>query len=180
VIEMPQAPPEPPPPPVVAPPPSPWVDTPLAPVTWRLGGLVLEIVLLVCTLGVGWLPWWIIVWDDGQTPAKSVLHTRVVRARDRQLPGFGHMALREAVGKGIPGVAGLVGLYLLGDGSSLARFLIAASLAWLAMSGVAALLDSQRRALWDMFAGTIVVLDPEVSPTDEEVSPSAEGRSEPT
>ena len=128
--------------------------------------------MFVCTVGIGWLTWWIIAWDSGRSPAKTVLHMRVVRADTRVLPGFGRMALREGAGKGVPGVAGLIGLYLLGGGSPAARFLIAAALAWLAMSGVAALLDRERQALWDTFSGTIVVLDPDVSPT-------AEGRSEP-
>ena len=121
-------------------------------------------ILVGCTFVVGWLAWWIIDWDSGRSPAKSILHTRVVRADTRELPGFGRMALREVVGKAVPAGAGLLGLLMLGDGSSAARFLVAAALAWYAMSVVAALLDDQRRALWDMFAGTIVVLDPDVSP----------------
>ncbi|HEX2382184.1 MAG TPA: RDD family protein [Acidimicrobiales bacterium] len=167
-------PPSPTPPPA---PPSPWLDAPLAPASWRLGGLVLDAILVGCTLVVGWLAWWIIDWDSGRSPAKSILHTRVVRAATRELPGFGRMALREAVGKAVPAGAGLLGLLTLGDGSSAARFLVAASVAWYAMSVVAALLDPQRRALWDMIAGTIVVLDPDVSPTD--VTPTAEADTAP-
>jgi uncharacterized RDD family membrane protein YckC len=56
---------------------------------------------------------------------------------------------------------------MLGDGGGTARFLIAGSVAWYAMSVVAALLDDRRRALWDMFAGTVVVLDADVSRTAE-------------
>jgi len=128
---------------------------------------MLDGILVACTIVVGWLAWWIIDWDSGRSPAKSILHTRVVRADTRALPGFGRMALREVVGKALPAGAGLLGLLMLGDGSNVARFLVAASLAWYAMSIVAALLDERRRALWDLFAGTIVVLDPEVSPTAE-------------
>jgi len=167
--------PAPPPSPPDAPPaeatPSPWLAEPLAPRSWRLGGLLLDGLLVVCTVLVGWLAWWIIDWDSGRSPAKTILHTRVVRADDRELPGFGRMALREVVGKAIPAGAGLVGVMMLGDGSSTARFLVAASLAWFAMSIVAALLDTQRRTLWDMFAGTIVVLDPDVSPSAEANTP---------
>jgi hypothetical protein len=148
-------------------PPSPWLSAPLAPASWRFGGLLLDAVLVGCTVVVGWLAWWIIDWDSGRSPAKSILHTRVVRGDNRELPGFGRMALREVVGKGLPAGVGLIGLLMLGDGSGVARFLVAGSVAWYAMSVVAALLDEQRRALWDMFAGTIVVLDPDVSPTVE-------------
>jgi uncharacterized RDD family membrane protein YckC len=136
-------------------------------------GLLLELLLIVCTVFVGWLAWWIIVWDTGRTPAKSILHTRIVRSDNRQLPSFSRMAIREAIGKGIAGVAGAYGLYKLGDGGTAPRLLLAASLAYLAMSCVSALLDDKRRALWDVFAGTVVVLDPEVSPT-------VEGCTEPT
>jgi uncharacterized RDD family membrane protein YckC len=163
-----QAMPAPPPPPSAGyeAPPSPWLEAPLAPMTWRVGGLFLDGVLVVCTLFVGWLAWWIVAWDHGRSPSKSILHTRVVRADNRELPGFGRMALREVVGKGIPGGAGLIGLSMLGGGSAAARLLVAASLAWLAMCGVAALLDENRRTLWDAFAGTIVVLDPDVTEPD--------------
>lgn len=164
----------PPPPPPVEAVPSPWAATPLAPRSWRLGGLLLDGVLVICTVGVGWLAWWIIAWDYGRSPAKTILRTRVVRADNRELPGFARMALREAVGKGVPGGLGVIGLYLLSGGSSVARFLIAMSLAWLAMSAVAALLDDNRRALWDVFAKTIVVLDPEVSPPIAEPEPAPE------
>ncbi len=163
-------------------PPSPWLDAPLAPLTWRVGGLFLDGVLIVCTLLVGWLAWWIVSWDDGRSPSKVVLHTRVVRADNRELPGFARMALREVVGKGIPGGAGLIGLSMLGDGSTTARLLVAASLAWLAMCGVAALLDEHRRSLWDAFSGTIVVLEPDVAetvPADADPGPEAAGVDEP-
>jgi uncharacterized RDD family membrane protein YckC len=150
---------------------SPWIAEPIAPASWRLGGLFLDGILVVCTVLVGWLAWWIIDWDSGRSPAKSILHTRVVRADDREVPSFGRMALREAFGKALPAGAGLIGLSMLGDGSDAARLLVAASAAWFAMSIVAALFDDRRRTLWDMFAGTIVVLDPDVSPTVEAGTP---------
>jgi uncharacterized RDD family membrane protein YckC len=147
--------------------PSPWLAAPLAPASWRLGGLLLDALLVACTVVIGWLAWWIIDWDSGRSPAKSILHTRVVRADNHELPGFGLMAFREVVGKALPAGAGLIGLSMLGDGGGVARFLVAGSIAWYAMSVVAALLDDQRRALWDMFAGTIVVLDADVTRTVE-------------
>jgi len=157
------------PPPTPAPPaaePSPWLAAPVAPASWRLEGLLLDAVLVVCTVVIGWLAWWIIDWDSGRSPAKSILHTRVVRADNRELPGFGRMALREGLGKALPAGAGLIGLSMLGDGG-IAPFLVAASVAWYAMSIVAALLDDQRRTLWDTFARTVVVLDADVSRTVE-------------
>src|SRR6476659_3326284 len=43
----------------------------------RLGGYLLEGVLFVVTLIVGWLIWSIIVWGRGETPAKQLLGMRV-------------------------------------------------------------------------------------------------------
>src|SRR5262245_36127028 len=162
LMEVSRAPPE-----AAVPAPSPWLAAPLAPASWRLGGLFLDAILVGCTVVIGWLAWWIIDWDSGRSPAKSILHTRVVRADNRELPGFGRMALRELVGKAIPAGAGLIGLAMLGGGGGIARFLVAGSVAWYAMSIVAALLDDRRRALWDVVAGTIVVLDADVSRTVE-------------
>jgi|GEM_PF-2828807 len=161
--------------------PSPWLDVPVAPASWRLGGLLLDAVLVVCTVGVGWLVWWILAWEHGSSPAKAVLHTRVVRTGTRELPGFARMALREAVGKGVAGGALAAGLYLLGGDSRLGPYLVALSLAWFAMVIASALLDPHRRALWDAFAGTIVVLDPEVSrpnPAPERADDEREPRPE--
>src|SRR4051794_32314530 len=75
------------------PPPPP--PAPLASAWIRIEEAVVEVLLFVCTLGIGWLVWWIVAWGRGDSPAKQVLALRVVRASDRQLPGFGKMALRE-------------------------------------------------------------------------------------
>src|SRR4029077_15162728 len=85
---------------------------PVAPIWTRAGELGLEAVLLACTLGFGWVGWWIVAWADGQTPAKVVLHIHVVNADDGRLASFGRMAVREAVGKGVAGAVLLVGAYL--------------------------------------------------------------------
>ena len=47
----------------------------------RFGGFLLEGVLIVCTLGIGWIIWSLIVWAQGLTPAKQGVHSRVVRDR---------------------------------------------------------------------------------------------------
>ncbi|MEY2404876.1 MAG: hypothetical protein QOD38_2427, partial [Acidimicrobiaceae bacterium] len=78
----------------------------------RVGGLGLEALLMACTLGFGWVGWWIIAWGDGQTPSKVVLHLHVVTAKDGQLASFGRMALREVLGKAMWAVAILAGAAL--------------------------------------------------------------------
>ncbi|MEY2431469.1 MAG: hypothetical protein QOC92_1194, partial [Acidimicrobiaceae bacterium] len=51
--------------------------------------VLVELVLMVCTFGFGWIGWWIIAWADGQSPAKVVLHLHVVRADDGSPVSFG-------------------------------------------------------------------------------------------
>ena len=63
----------------------------------RLGALVLDAVLMVLTLGIGWLIWSLVIWGNGQTPAKQILKIRVYNSETGQVVSWGHMALREAL-----------------------------------------------------------------------------------
>jgi len=108
----------------------------------RLGGNLLEGLLMVVTLFVGWVVWSIIVWGRGQTPAKQLLDKRVLQ-RDSLTPaGRGRMCAREVLCKGLIGF--LSNLILIG-------FVVYFWLLW----------DSDRQELWDKMVGTIVVDDPE-------------------
>lgn len=106
----------------------------------RLGAYLLDIVLMVVTLGLGWLIWSVIIWSKGQSPAKALLGMRCVRTDTAQAAGWGTMALREIVGKSIIGAVtfGLTNLVsffmILGDG---------------------------RQTVWDKVATTTVVNDPD-------------------
>lgn len=117
----------------------------------RVGELGLEVVLMACTFGFGWVGWWIVVWADGQSPAKVVLHMHVVRANDGSLASFNRMAVREALGKGVAGVAVLAGVYLQ------QWWLLAIAAAYLGASVAVAFSDVRRRTLWDRLAGTVVL-----------------------
>jgi hypothetical protein len=55
---------------------------PVAGLNKRLEALALAPLLLVVTLGVGWLVWCVIEWTNGRTPSYRVLGLRVVRASD--------------------------------------------------------------------------------------------------
>jgi uncharacterized RDD family membrane protein YckC len=61
----------------------------------RLGAYALDAVLAVLTLGIGWLIWSLIVWGEGQTPAKKILKIRVRNYEAGGVATWGHMAVRE-------------------------------------------------------------------------------------
>lgn len=103
----------------------------------RFGAYLLESVLGVITLGIGWLIWALIVWREGLTPAKQLLGMRCVNADTGEAATWGTMALRELVGKGI------LGSITFGITTIVSAFMI--------------LLGERRQGIWDMVATTIVV-----------------------
>src|SRR5438067_8171963 len=68
---------------------------PLASKGKRFGAFLLEAVLAIVTLFIGWLIWSIIIWSKGQTPAKSILKMRVLKLDTGRAASTGDMALRE-------------------------------------------------------------------------------------
>ena len=73
--------------------------TPMA----RLGAHILEIVLAVATLGIGWLIWSFVVWGKGTTPAHQILKQYVIDEKTGKPFTWGKMCLREIVVKGLLG-----------------------------------------------------------------------------
>ena len=63
----------------------------------RLGAIVLDAVLIVVTLGIGWLIWSLIVWSEGQTPAKKMLKLRTINFTNGHHATWGHMGIREGL-----------------------------------------------------------------------------------
>ena len=61
----------------------------------RLGALALDAALMVVTLGIGWFIWSLVVWGEGQTPAKKILKIRVRHFETGSVVTWGHMAVRE-------------------------------------------------------------------------------------
>lgn len=112
----------------------------------RFGAYLLEVLLAFVTLIIGWWIWAVIVWRDGQTPAKYLLKMRCVRTDTGETATWGTMALRELVGK-----------VLLATVTSGITTLI---------SAIMILFDDQRQGLWDKIASTVVVDDAKtVGPT---------------
>ena len=61
----------------------------------RLGAYALDWGLALLTLGIGWLIWSMIVWPEGQTPAKKILKLRTINVVTKQPATWGHMSIRE-------------------------------------------------------------------------------------
>ena len=108
----------------------------------RLGGYLLEGLLIVLTLLIGWLVWSIIVWDRGQTPAKQLLGMRVLSRETLTSARRGRMFAREVPCKWI--IELFASITVVG-------FVVYFWLLW----------DKERQELWDKMVETIVVNDPE-------------------
>lgn len=69
----------------------------------RFGAFVLDLLLCLVTLGIGYLIWSLITWSDGQTPAKKLLGHVVVDEVTGVPFDWGRMALRQFVIEGLLG-----------------------------------------------------------------------------
>ena len=108
----------------------------------RLGGIFLELLLVLVTLGIGWLLWSLYIYGRGQSPAKQLLKMRVVRVDQREAPDFWWMVLRELVLKVVP-------------------FFFILGLLWVAINGIVLLTNDRLQALWDKMLKTVVIDDPD-------------------
>ena len=76
----------------------------------RLASYAVDLGFALLTLGIGWLIWSMIVWGEGQTPAKKILKLRTINKVTNQPASWGHMSIREilipftvAIASGISG-----------------------------------------------------------------------------
>lgn len=106
---------------------------PVATMGQRAGAALLEMILFGACLGIGWVIWWIALWDHGLTPAKSVLKLRVVRPVDGSVPSTLHMAAHELLTK--------------------------AMLPLVLVTSAVALTDPEHRSLWDHVTKLSVISD---------------------
>ncbi|MYK26611.1 MAG: RDD family protein [Dehalococcoidia bacterium] len=125
----------------------------------RLGGHIIDNVLLSIALGIGaaigeeliggglWLVWFLVVARRGQSPGKQIVNTRVVHADGRPSGLFRTFVRRELLL-----VVLLTALELtLGTAGVVLCFLI------FALGGLWCLIDVNHQCLWDKIAGTYVV-----------------------
>lgn len=104
----------------------------------RFGAFLLEIVLAIVTLGIGWIIWDLIAWKDGQSPAKKVLHMRILNAQTGQPLTWGESFVRNFLCYGLIGAIPLLG--------ALYRIV-----------GACFVFNDDRRALWDRMVNSVVV-----------------------
>ena len=103
--------PPPPPPPSVAATSQVVVPTQLASAGSRLGAALLDGLLMVVTLFIGWLIWSIVLWKQSTSPAKKMLGMVVIDANSGSPASVKQMVMREVVGKWVVGsVTGIVTL----------------------------------------------------------------------
>ena len=110
----------------------------------RLGAALLDMLLIIVTLFIGWAVWTLVVWSKGQTPGKQICGQRVVMKQTGQAARWGEMALRDFVIRGL--AIGILGQLTCGIVSLVATLMI---------------FSAYHETLWDKWAGTLVVDDRE-------------------
>lgn len=109
----------------------------------RLGAYALDMTLAFLTLGIGWLIWSMIVWGEGQTPAKKILKLRTMNAVTGRPASWGHMGLREFL---VPTTVGIASLLTSG----------LAWIAWVVLE-IVMYFNKGSRTLRDLWVKTAVV-----------------------
>jgi len=103
----------------------------------RLLCALLEVVLAIVTLGIGYFIWSFFTYRHGQTPGKKLMGIRVVSLNDGKALPFWMTLLREWI------VKGFIGSITFGI-----------AYVWI-------LFDSKNQALYDKVLNTVVVDDPQ-------------------
>ena len=118
------------------------VLVPLASPGKRFGTFLLEAVLYVVTLGIGYIIWTLISWGNGQTPGKVVTKLKYVDVATGRVATWGKSALRDFVIRGI--VFEIIFIFTLSIGWFIGCFMTFDK-------------DKQYRSGWDRMAGTVVI-----------------------
>ena len=108
----------------------------------RLGAYLLEGVLILVTLGIGWLIWAAIVSAGGQTPAKQLLSLRVIGADTLRPVGFARMFFMRGL------IAGFVAYFAITCTLYIILFMPFWDHPW-------------NQNIWDKVSNTYVVNDPD-------------------
>jgi uncharacterized RDD family membrane protein YckC len=106
----------------------------------RLGAALLNTLLVVVTLGIGYLVWTLVLWSEGTNPGKKICGLRVVKADTGRTCTFGDMLVRSLVMGSL--VLGIIGTVTLGLGYLVDALMI---------------FGERRQRLVDRMSGTLVV-----------------------
>lgn len=109
----------------------------------RLGGYLLNLVIFIFTIGVGWFIWFAIVAPRGQTPGKQLLGMYIIKA-DGTRAGGGYTWVRTILVRGLLTIA-----------IDMVTFSIYGLLAQLWC-----IWDREHQCLWDKIAGTRIAYSP--------------------
>ena len=118
----------------------------------RLAGAVLDVVLFALTLGIGWVVWYLFAARNGQSPAKRLLGTRVIR-EDGSVATLGWMLIRDLAVRVIAfGAVDRLLVAALGEGTggALTSLLFIVAALWCVW-------DARHQCLWDKVVRTRVV-----------------------
>ena len=107
----------------------------------RLGAALLNAVLCVVTLGIGYLIWTLVLWNQGTNPGKKMLGLRIVKADTGRVCTFGDMFVRNFVMGSL--VLSVIGTFTLGI-----AYLVDALM----------IFGGRRQRLIDKMSGTLVVI----------------------
>ncbi|WP_419917864.1 RDD family protein [Candidatus Poriferisocius sp.] len=127
----------------------------------RFGAYFMEFLLMIVTLGIGYLIWLLIVFAKGQTPGKQLLNMRVIRLEQRKAAHWGWMFLRQiviatAISLGFTILIDLILLNLiLSVNISLGVFIFV--LLWYPANLIVFLTNDKNQAIPDTIIKTVVV-----------------------
>lgn len=116
------------------------------------GDGILEGLLFLFTLGIGWLIWFAIVAPGGQTPAKKLLNVRIHDATTGAVATTSQVWIRDFVGKFV--LPFVLTLLFYAAFSTSWQEANSVSNAYNIISGVMIL--GTNRGIWDRLAGTVV------------------------
>jgi hypothetical protein len=124
-----------------------YAGLPGASLGMRIKALLLTFLLIVVTLGVGWLAWSVVEWRRGRTVSFKLMGLRVVRTSDGRPIGLGTSLLRNALLCSVLFVPTLLACLVLAF-----AFVMGAS-------PPEGLLSKPRNAPWDRLTKTMVVVE---------------------
>jgi len=122
------------------------IGLPFATPLHRFGSAILESVLAILTLGIGWFIWWLILIGRGMTPARQILGLRIVDAKIMQPVNSSKVFLRGFVVYFLAFSALATALSFVLWGAGLLFTLVSALLVFRA----------NHQTLWDQMTGTTV------------------------